>query len=64
MIQGKGFTMGIKLPESGENVRFAGTQSIVHSGKTHTNTFTLAPVAGLASAAAFGHSAEQMKREG
>ena len=56
--------MGIKLPENGENVRFTGTQTRVHGGKTHTNPLTFAPVAGLAGAAAFGHSAEQMKREG
>jgi hypothetical protein len=56
--------MGIKLPENGENVRFTGTQSRVHGGKTHTNPLTFAPSAGLAGAAAFGHSAEQMKREG
>jgi hypothetical protein len=56
--------MGIKLPENGENVRFTGTQSRVHSGKTHTNPLTFAPATGLAGAAAFGHSAEQMKREG
>jgi hypothetical protein len=56
--------MGIKLPENGENVRFTGTQSRVHGGKTHTNPLTFAPAAGLAGAAAFGHSAEQMKREG
>jgi hypothetical protein len=57
--------MGIKLPESGENVRFTGTQSKVHGGKTHTNPITFAPsAAGTGSAAMFGHSAEHMKREG
>ena len=58
--------MGIKLPDSGENVRFTGTQSKVHGGKTHTNPLTFMPAAGegLGSAATFGHSAEQMKREG
>jgi CO dehydrogenase beta subunit/acetyl-CoA synthase epsilon subunit len=57
--------MGIKLPENGENVRFTGTQSKVHGGKTHTNPMTFAPSpAGTASAAAFGHSPEHMKREG
>jgi hypothetical protein len=57
--------MGIKLPDNGENVRFTGTQSRVHGGKTHTNPLTFAPAAaGLASASTFGHSAEQMKREG
>jgi len=57
--------MGIKLPENGENVRFTGTQSKVHDGKTHTNPIAFAPTPGGAgSAAIFGHSAEQMKREG
>jgi hypothetical protein len=57
--------MGIKLPENGENVRFTGTQSKVHDGKTHTNPLAFAPVPGGAgSAAMFGHSAEQMVREG
>ena len=57
--------MGIKLPENGENVRFTGTQSKVHGGKTHTNPYDLyALTAGVGGAAAFGHSAEQMKREG
>jgi hypothetical protein len=57
--------MGIKLPESGENVRFTGTQSKVHGGKTHTNPLTFMPsAAGAGTAAAFGHTAEQMKREG
>ena len=57
--------LGIKLPESGENVRFTGTQSKVHGGKTHTNPMAFAPTpGGTASAAMFGHSAEQMKREG
>ncbi len=57
--------MGIKLPENGENVRFTGTQSKVHDGKTHTNPMTFAPSAdGKSAAAVFGHTAEQMKREG
>jgi hypothetical protein len=57
--------MGITLRENGENVRFTSTQSKVHGGKTHTNPLTFAPAAaGLAGAAAFGHSAEQMKCEG
>jgi hypothetical protein len=57
--------MGIKLPENGENVRFTGTQSRVHGGKTHTSPLAFAPTtAGAASAASFGHSADQMKREG
>jgi hypothetical protein len=56
--------MGIKLPENGENVRFTGTQSKVHDGKTHTNPLTFMPESGsLAGAAAFGHKAEQMQRE-
>ena len=56
--------LGIKLPDNGENVRFTGTQSRVHDGKTHTNPMTFAPSpTGAGSAAAFGHSAEQMKRE-
>jgi len=53
------------LPANGENVRFTGTQAKVHGGKTHTNPMTFAPSpAGTGSAAMFGHSAEQMKREG
>ncbi|MGQ0666970.1 MAG: carbon monoxide dehydrogenase beta subunit family protein [Nitrospiraceae bacterium] len=57
--------MGIKLPESGENVRFTGTQSKVHGGKTHTNPTTFAPSPGGTNAATmFGHTAGQMKREG
>jgi hypothetical protein len=57
--------MGIKLPENGENVRFTGTQSKVHGGKSHTNPMTFAPSpSGTGSAAMFGHSAENMKREG
>lgn len=55
--------MGIKLPENGENVRFTGTQSKVHGGKTHTNPLAFMPLAGVAGAAAFGHKPEQMKRE-
>ncbi|RMH03361.1 MAG: 2-oxoglutarate:ferredoxin oxidoreductase [Nitrospirae bacterium] len=57
--------MGIALPENGENVRFTPYQSrMVHGGKTHTNPldFTLSdPTDG--SAAAFGHSSNQMQRE-
>jgi hypothetical protein len=55
--------MGIKLPENGENVRFTGTQSKVHGGKTHTNPIDFAPTAGLAGALAFGHRPEQMQSE-
>ncbi len=57
--------MGIKLPDNGENVRFTGLQSKVHGGKTHTNPldFSIAdPLGG--NAAAYGHKAEQMQREG
>ena len=57
--------MGIKLPDNGENVRFTGTQSKVHGGKTHTNPLDFMPTAaGLAGAAAFGHRAEHMQSEG
>ncbi len=55
--------MGLKLPANGENVRFTGTQSKVHGGKTHTNPLTFAPSGSTASAAAFGHKAEHMQRE-
>ena len=56
--------MGIKLPQSGENVRFTGTQSKVHGGKTHVNPLAFMPSAGAVSgAAAFGHKPEQMQRE-
>jgi len=55
--------MGIKLPDNGENVRFTGTQSKVHGGKSHTNPLTFMPGSGTAGAAAFGHKAEHMKRE-
>ena len=57
--------MGIALPESGESVRFTGLQSHVHDGKTHTNPLDI-PLGedGTASAAAFGHKAEDMQREG
>lgn len=56
--------MGIKLPDNGENVRFTGTQSKVYGGKTHTNPLEFMPSStGVAGAAAFGHNAEQMKRE-
>ncbi len=57
--------MGIKLPENGQNVRFTGLQSRVHDGKSHTNPldFSMAsPVDG--NAAAFGHKAENMQKEG
>ena len=57
--------MGIKLPEGGENVRFTGLQSLVHGGKSHTNPLNIGfGDEGIASAAAFGHKAEDMKREG
>ena len=50
--------MGIKLPDNGENVRFTGTQSKVHGGKTHTNPMTFAPSpGGTGSAAMFGPQA-------
>jgi hypothetical protein len=56
--------MGIKLPESGENVRFTGTQSKVHGGKTHANPLAFMPTTGAVSgAAAFGHKPEQMGSE-
>jgi hypothetical protein len=56
--------MGLKLPDNGENVRFTGTQSKVHGGKTHTNPLTFMPGAGgLDGAAAFGHTSEKMQRE-
>ncbi|GJL54229.1 MAG: 2-oxoglutarate:ferredoxin oxidoreductase [Nitrospirales bacterium] len=57
--------MGITIPENGENVRFTGLQSQVHSGKTHTNPLHI-PLGepGGASAAAFGHRPEDMQREG
>jgi len=56
--------MGIKLPENGQNVRFTGTQSKVHGGKTHTNPLTFMPgPGGLDGAAAFGHTSEKMQRE-
>ena len=57
--------MGLKLPDNGENVRFTGTQSKVHGGKTHTNPLVFMPTPGsTAGAEAFGHKPEQMKREG
>ncbi len=57
--------MGLTLPENGENVRFTGFQSLVHGGITHTNPLDI-PLGGegTASAAAFGHKAENMQREG
>jgi hypothetical protein len=56
--------MGLKLPDNGENVRFTGTQSKVYGGKSHTNPLDFMPSpTGVAGAAAFGHNAEQMKRE-
>ena len=57
--------MGIKLPANGENVRFTGLQSKVHGSKTHTNPLDFkieSPVGG--SAAAYGHKAEHMQKEG
>jgi hypothetical protein len=57
-------SLGIKLPADGRNVRFTGTQSRVHGGKTHTNPLDFVPsAAGLSSAAAFGHKPEQMQKE-
>jgi len=57
--------MGIPLPDNRENVRFTGIQSKVNGGKTHTNPLTFTPSpSNLGSAAAFGHSADQMNREG
>jgi hypothetical protein len=45
-------------------VRFTGTQSKVHGGKTHTNPVDFMPsAAGLASATAFGHKPEHMQSE-
>jgi hypothetical protein len=44
-------------------VRFTGTQSKVHEGKTHTNPLTFMPGSGTAGAAAFGHKAEHMQSE-
>jgi hypothetical protein len=56
--------MGLKLPENGENVRFTGTQSKVHGGKTHTNPLEFIPTtADLAGAAAYGHRPEHMHSE-
>src|SRR5438093_1581704 len=56
--------MGIKLPANGDNVRFTGTQSKVHGGKTHTNPLAFMPTEGaFAGAAAFGHKPEHMRSE-
>lgn len=56
--------MGLKLPTDGANVRFTGTQSKVHGGKTHANPLEVMPGAGsVAGAAAFGHKAEHMQSE-
>lgn len=55
--------MGIKLPDNGENVKFTGTQSKVHEGKTHTNPLTFMPGGSTTGAAAFGHKAEHMQSE-
>jgi hypothetical protein len=56
--------MGLKLPADGANVRFTGTQSKVHGGKTHANPLEIMPGAGsVAGAAAFGHKAEHMQSE-
>jgi len=57
--------MGLTLPENGENVRFTGFQSLVHGGITHTSPLDIQLGGeGTASAAAFGHKAENMQREG
>lgn len=57
--------MEIPLPANGENVRFTGIQSKVNAGKTHTNPLLFMPSpSNLDSAAAFGHSPDQMGREG
>lgn len=56
--------LGLALPENGENVRFTGTQSRVHGGKTHTNPLEFMVLsADLAGAAAYGHRPEGMERE-
>ena len=56
--------LGIKVPENGETVRFTGTQSKVHEGKTHTNPLSFMPAEATAvGAAAFGHKPEHMQRE-
>jgi hypothetical protein len=55
--------MGLKLPDNGENVRFTGTQSKVHDGKTHTNPLTFMAAGSPVGAAVFGHQPEQMQRE-
>ncbi len=57
--------LGLSLPENGENVRLTGLQSLVLDNKTHTNPLDFTPedpVGG--NAAAFGHKAEEMQREG
>lgn len=57
--------MGMKLPDNGENVRFTGLQSRVHNGEHHTNPLAIElGEAETANAAAFGHKAEDMQREG
>lgn len=58
--------LGIKLPEDGKTVRFTPYQSrMVHEGKTHCNPLEFSPgESGGGSAAAFGHRAEHMQREG
>jgi len=57
--------MEMKLPDNGENVRFTGLQSRVHNGEHHTNPLAIAMgEAETASAAAFGHKADDMQREG
>ena len=57
--------MGLKLPKDGANVRFTGLQSGVHDGKSHTNPLDIGlGSGGIGSAAAFGHKAEDMQREG
>ena len=56
--------LGIKVPENGETVRFTGTQSKVHEGKTHTNPLSFMPTdATVLGATALGHQPEHMKRE-
>ena len=57
--------MGLKLPKDGANVRFTGLQSGVHDGQSHTNPMDIGLGGeGIGSAAAFGHKAEDMQREG
>jgi len=45
-------------------VRFTGTQSKVHGGKTHTDPMAFMPTeAAFPGAAAFGHKPEHMRSE-